>query len=263
MSRYDTHGAFSYPAAPPPSPTPDQPRRRSGLGAAGLVLAILALAFGWIPIIGLAMLPPALLAVVLGIIGFVAAVVTGRTGKALPFIAATIGVFALLIPPAATVLFALSVTPWAYTVGMDQVQVEMEYDLKRQGVEPEQAERLSAEIGDALRSFAHPSQWRDGIAAAHRFGRICDDYRYRLVTLEEGDLEGRQQAAEAFRTDLSRLAERQGVDLDQEDLKLLADVFGREQIQRADNWRQRERRIQTQYLFDEGCGSCPVFDGCR
>src|SRR5688500_1121417 len=166
MSRYDPpaggySGAFSHPAAPTPPPA-GEPRRRSGLGAAALVLGVLALLLGWIPIVGLAMFPPAILAIALGVLGFIFAVVSGRTGRALPFIAATVGVFALLVPPATTALFALSITPWAYTVGMDQVQIELEHDLKRQGVDGDQAERVSEAPGDALRAFARPSQWRGG-----------------------------------------------------------------------------------------------------
>jgi hypothetical protein len=233
-----------------------------------LVLALLALLFGWIPIVGLAMVPPALLAILLGVVGFVAAVVTGRTGKTLPFIASTIGVFALLVPPASTLVFALSMAPWAYTVGMDQVQIELEYDLKRQGVETEQAERVSEEIGDALRSFAKPGKWREGIAMVHRFELICDDYRSALINLDEGDAEGREQAAAAFRADLARLADRQDLDLAEGDLDLLTEVFGREQIRRVDNWRQYNRRVESQYFMNEGgipggSGTCPLFGGCE
>ena len=268
MSRYDPpaggySGAFSYPAAPTPPPAAE-PKRRSGLGAAALVLALLALLFGWIPIVGLAMIPPAMLAIGLGVIGFIFAVVSGRTGKALPFIAATIGVFALLVPPAATAVFALSITPWAYTVGMDQVQIELEHDLKREGVDDDQAERVSEEFGDALRSFARPSQWREGIATMHRFALICDEYRGELMDIDEGDTEARELAAAAFRSDLARLAERQGVDLADEDLELLADYFGREQIRQVDNWRQWERRTQTQYLYEleQEFGTCSMRGGC-
>ena len=263
MSRYDQpaggySGAFSYPAPPAP---PAEPKKRSGLGAAALVLALLALLFGWVPIIGLVMIPPAMLAVLLGVVGFVAALVTGRTGKALPFIASTIGVFALLVPPAATVAFGLAMAPWAYTVGMDQVQIELEYDLKRQGIEAEQAERVSEEIGDALRSFAKPGKWREGIATMHRFEQICEDYRRTLQDLEADDAAGQELAANAFRADLTRLAERQGMNLAEEDLELLTDVLGREQIRRVENWRQYNRRFETQYYYDgewqEGCGTCP------
>ena len=103
MSRYDQpySGAFysTNPPNPPAPPAVPGEKRRSGLGAAALVLALLAMLFGWVPILGLVMIPPALLAILLGVVGFVAAVVTGRTGKALPFIASVIGVFALLVPP--------------------------------------------------------------------------------------------------------------------------------------------------------------------
>lgn len=259
MSRYDPpasgySGAF-YSTPPAPSSGPPAEKRRSGLGAAALVLGILALLFGWIPILGLTMIPPALLAVVLGVVGFVAAVVTGRTGKALPFIASVIGVFALLLPAASTVVFALSVTPWAYTVGMDQVQIELEHDLKRQGVPTDQAERVSYEVGQALRSFARPSQWREGIAAAHRFGLICEDYRNDLLKLDEDDAEGRARAAEGFRAELQRLAEMHGATLTDEDLNLLSDFVGREQIRRADNYRQWNRRYELRYESNEGF--CP------
>jgi hypothetical protein len=270
MSRYEPpsgnySGAFSY---PPPPPPPAEAKKRSGLGAAALVLGLLALMFGWIPIVGLAMVPPAMLAILLGVAGFVAAVVTGRTGKALPFIASTVGVFALLVPPAATTIFAVSMAPWVYTVGMDQVQIELEYDLKRQGIDSEQAERVSEEIGDALRSFAKPGKWREGIATVHRFELICEDYRRALMDLDEEDAEGRELAAARFRADLSRLADRQGVDLAEGDLELLTDVFGREQIRRVDNWRQYNRRVESQYYLDEDgvhieWGTCPQGPGCE
>ena len=265
MSRYDQPytGAFysTNPPAPPAPPATPSEKRRSGLGAAALVLALLALLFGWVPILGLVMIPPALLAIFLGVVGFVAAVVTGRTGKALPFIASVIGVFAVLVPPAATVVFALSVTPWAYTVGMDQMQIEMEYELKKQGVPSDQAERVSMQVGDVLRSFACPSQWREGIAAAHRFGRICDEYRHTLIRLDEGDSEGREAAGEWFRDELRRLAEMHGAALSDEDLLLLADMMEREQIRQADNYRQWNRRTSERYHleYDEESGSfCPL-----
>lgn len=273
MSRYDQpagaySGAFSYPPPPvPPALEATSVKRRSGLGAAALVLALLALLFGWVPVLGLAMIPPALLAIGLGIIGFVAAVVTGRTGKALPFIASVVGVFALLVPPASTLVFALSVAPWAYTVGMDQVQIELEHDLKRQGVADDQAERVSEEIGDALRNFANPGQWREGIAAIHRFELICDDYRSELMDLDEDDEPGRALAAQRFRNDLARLADRNGVDLNNEDLKLLSDAFGRDQERRADNMRQWNRRVEQRFLLDDDAdvyqwkGVCPLKSG--
>ena len=262
MSRYDQpiSGAFysTNPPAPPGPPAAPAEKRRSGLGAAALVLGLLALLFGWVPILGLVMIPPALLAILLGVAGFVAAVVTGRTGKALPFIASVIGVFAVLVPPAATVVFALSVTPWAYTVGMDQMQIEMEYELKKQGVAAEQAERVSMQVGDVLRSFACPSQWREGIAAAHRFGRICDDYRHTLIRLDEGDSEGREEAANWFRDELRRLALMHGADLNDEDLLLLADMVEREEIRKADNYRQWGRRTAEQYRLQYGQeAECP------
>lgn len=246
MSRYEQPytGAF-YSTNPPAPPTPQDQKRRSGLGAAALVLGLLAMLFGWIPVLGLVMIPPALLAVLLGILGFVVAVVTGRTGKALPFIGTVVAAFALLIPPAATALFALSVTPWAYTVGMDQVQIELEYDLKKQGVATDQAERVAEQIGDTLRSFAHPRQWRDGIAALHRFERICEDYRRELVRLEEDDYTGRGAAAQRFRDEIARLAEIHGAQLSDEDLDLLADVFGRQQIRSADDQRHWQRQVST------------------
>ena len=88
MSRYEPSaggysGAFSYPSAPPPPPQASAPRRRSGLGAAALVLALLALLFGWIPIVGLVMVPPALLAT-FPAVGGIPTIVVGsaeRTGK--------------------------------------------------------------------------------------------------------------------------------------------------------------------------------------
>ena len=271
MSRYDQpySGAFysTNPPNPPAPPAVPGEKRRSGLGAAALVLALLAMLFGWVPILGLVMIPPALLAILLGVVGFVAAVVTGRTGKALPFIASVIGVFALLVPPAATVLFALSVTPWAYTVGMDQMQIELEYDLKKQGVPPDQAERVSSEIGNALRSFARPSQWREGIAAAHRFGKICEDYRDNLQLLEIDDAIGRELAAERFDSDLHRLMESHGANLSPDDVSLITDMIQRDLIRKADNYHQYGRRASQRYswseLEDTGCCECPGGTCCE
>src|SRR5690606_17409475 len=135
MSRYDPNdrgypGAFAHPAPPPAPVQAVDVKRRSGLGAVALVLAIMALLFGWVPVVGLLMIPPALLALALGILGFAVAVVTGRTGRILPFVASILAVFGMALPAASTALFALAVTPWGYTVAMDQVQIELEQDLK-------------------------------------------------------------------------------------------------------------------------------------
>ena len=257
MSRYTSPGSYSGAfghASPPPPPPPPVPgtrggdgKRRSALGAAALVIGLLALLFGWIPVLGLIMLLPAKLAILLGVVGFVAATVTGRTGKLLPFVAALVGVVAFIVPPLSTALFGLAVTPWAYTVGMDQVQIELEHDLKRQGVATEQSERISAEVGDALRSFARPSQWREGIGAAHRFGLITDDYRHALDRLDEDDVAGRAKAAEQFEQELGRLAERYGADLTKADLKLIAAHLGRDIQRSADNVRQWNRRAAQEH----------------
>lgn len=270
MSRYPSSsypGAFS-PTAPPPPPVPGAPvstgKRRSALGAAALVIGLLALLLGWIPVLGMAMVLPAMLAILLGTLGFVSAVVSRRTGKALPFVAAFVGVVAFIIPPASTALFALAITPWAYTVGMDQVQIEMEHDLKRQGIASDQAERVSEEVGDALRSFARPSRWREGISAAHRFGLICDDYHSALYGLDEDDEDGRAEAARIFEQNLAGLAERFDADLNDEDIKLIAAHLGRDIERRVSNWHIHQRNQQRIIELHSGVSvdGCDIYGGC-
>lgn len=248
MNPYQQTSAFSTPldrpkpAEGPGTVAPEAPRKRaSGLGAAGLLLAIIALLFGWIPIVGLAMLLPAVLAVALGVIGFAAASVTGRSGRGLPILATFLGAFACLIPPISTILVALTAVPWVYAVGMDQVQIELEHDLKQQGVPSEQSERVGEEIGDVLRRFADPGQWREGIALAHRFERITENFRRDLREIDPDDTVAIERRSEAFGDDLRRLARRYEVNLSEEDMDLVIDALRKQQVERVEQWRAWQR----------------------
>lgn len=248
MNPYQQASAFSAPSGRPVAVDPltvEPPRRRaSGLGAGGVLLAVIALLFGWIPFIGLAMLLPAALAVLLGIVGFAAATVTGRSRRGLPVMATLLGVMAMLIPPLSTTLVALTAVPWVYTVGMDQVQIELEHDLQENGITADQSERIGQEIGDVLRRFADPGQWREGIALARRFELISEDFRDDLRQIDPQDTAALEARSEAFGEALRRLAERYEVDLAPEDMDLVIEVFRKEQVDCVERWRTWQNDVQ-------------------
>lgn len=81
-------------SAPPP-PT-EQPRRDSGLGVFAFVLAILSLCFAWIPLLGMLLIPMAIIAGVLGFSALVISLVRGApTGY--PFAAMIVAAMAMYV----------------------------------------------------------------------------------------------------------------------------------------------------------------------
>lgn len=85
---------------PPPPPVAPvqiivQQRAENGVATASLVLGVVALVLSWIPILGLVGVPLGLLAIGLGILGWVWAGRRGGLGRAIAGI--TCGVIALLL----------------------------------------------------------------------------------------------------------------------------------------------------------------------
>lgn len=212
---HGTHGAFNA----PPAETPTK-RRASGLGAAGLLLGGIAFLFAWVPLLGLIMIVPAAFAVVLGVLGFAKGTVTGKTRRGMPFMATLVGTSALLVAPAATVVGTMAAVPWGVRVASDQVEIELEHGLKQNGVAADRAARISAEVGEAMRHFAQPTHWREGIAAAHRFGLLVDDYERAVRTLQAED-ERRAELTEQFAQGLVDLAHRYDIELATGDIREL------------------------------------------
>ncbi len=248
-------GAF----APPVDPSR---RARSTLGVGAMLLALLALSFAWVPVIGLLMLIPAVLAVLLGILGFTKASVDGKTRRGLPFVATVMGLFAMMLAPAATLVGAMIAVPYGIAIAADQTQVALEHELTRGGMANDDAERIGVEVGDALRSFAQPSNWREGISAAHRFGRLVEDFERDTRQLGDGDVLEQTALLAEFKTDMAALANRYGVELSTEDFDKLVTAFQkhheREQAER-ERWEQRMSHgmvitvDRDRVLFDGSC----------
>lgn len=91
--------------APPPS-TPLAASPSNGMAIAALILGIGSLVFCWIPFLGLACIPFALVAIVLGFVGLSAAGRLG-TGKGLAVAGIATGVVAIAVAILLTVIFAV------------------------------------------------------------------------------------------------------------------------------------------------------------
>ena len=69
-----------------------------GLGVASIVSGGIAMAIGWIPFIGFIALPISLIAIVLGIIGFIFPLATKKSGLKMPIIGLVISLASLALP---------------------------------------------------------------------------------------------------------------------------------------------------------------------
>ena len=70
-----------------------------GLGVASIVSGGIAMAIGWIPFIGFIALPISLIAIVLGIIGFIFPLATKKSGLKMPIIGLVISLCLLYTSP--------------------------------------------------------------------------------------------------------------------------------------------------------------------
>ena len=235
----DTAGAFA-----PDPPTPSAaPRPRSTAGAGGVLLGVAALAFAWVPVVGLVMVIPAVAAVVLGVAGFAG----GRSRRGLPALAVFLGLATLVVAPAGTAVGALLAGPWLVGVAGDATQANLERELARNGLDRNRADRIAGAVGDAVRDHAAPAEWRDGIDLAHRVGLAVEDYERAERRLAPGDVVGRMVALRTLNGDLSRTADRHGVALSPTDVQDLTLALGT----------ARERRSSA--------AACPAFSDpdCR
>ena len=223
---YGQPGAF----AGPTKPEPKKERRGSGLGAAGLLLAVIALLFAWIPFLGLIMIVPALIAVVLGVVGFAAGTITGKSKRGMPVLATLVGTSALVVAPASTLVGTMAAAPWGIRVAGDSAEVELEHSLLQNGVSEDRAEYISAEVGGALRHFAAPANWREGIRAMHRLGLAMDDFER---ANRSGSEVRKADALRQLEDNLARIAERHEVDLTAQDIRdVIASIEAQEQARR-------------------------------
>ena len=233
---YGQPGAFAGPS----KPEPKKERRGSGLGAAGLLLAVIALLFAWIPFLGLVMIVPALIAVVLGVVGFAAGTITGKSKRGMPVLATVLGTSALVVAPAATLVGTMAAAPWGIRVAGDSAEVELEHSLLQNGVSEDRAEYISAEVGAALRHFAAPANWREGIRAMHRLGLAMDDFDR---ATRSGSEVQKADALRQLEENLARIADRHDVDLTTQDIR---DVISAMEAQ------EKARRERHSVYYDNG-----------
>lgn len=256
--RRPTQGAFDPPAAPPaPSPAPaSEPegrKRRSGLGAAGLLLGVIALLISWIPLVGLLAVLPALLAVLLGVVGVGTATVSGRTKRGLPIMSALVGVGALLLTGVSTLIGAAVALPYGGSVAADQAQVEIEHALARNGTSDDEAARIGEEIGDTLRDFARPENWRDGISFMHRFGLLQEDFERDLRRTGTMEFDRRAEIVSGFEADLATLARRAGMELSRDDVRAVVEAMQKRQEEtRRGHFRHVESFGEVRVITNDG-----------
>jgi hypothetical protein len=187
-----------------------QPSNRgSGLGGGAMMLAVAAFLIAWIPFLGLLMLLPAALAGLLGVISFGRATFRGDTRRGAPVLAVLAAAATFVVAPASSLVGVAFAGPWMIGVAADNAQVELESALRDNGLARSEAERIGQEVGDVLRGFAPPDQWRDGIEAMHRLEVAMDDYE------RFGDSTGDLVA------DLQAVASRYGADLSPSDVEAI------------------------------------------
>ncbi len=239
---FDTPAAPNAPASAAPAAEPEGRTRRSGLGSAGLLLGFIALVISWIPFVGLLAVLPALAAILLGVVGFATATVSRRTKRGTPVMATLVGVGALFLTGVSTFIGAMAALPYGGAIAADQAQVELEHALARNGTSDADAARIGEEVGDTLRNFAKPENWRDGISFMHRFGLLQEDFERDLRHTGTLDFARRAELLGDFEADLATLARRAGMDLSRDDVRTVVEAIqSREEERRAERARWHSR----------------------
>jgi hypothetical protein len=101
---YPPHGQQGY---PPPGYL--HPAPSNGLGIAALVLGILAILFAFIPIVGIASYPLAIVGVVLGLVGL-GRVRTGRSSRGITLAGLIASVLGLVLVIVSTVVYVSAIS---------------------------------------------------------------------------------------------------------------------------------------------------------
>ena len=81
-------------------------RSANGLGVASLVIGIVALLISWVPLIGLMVLPLAVIGLILGGVGIVMATTNRRSGVGFPIAGAAVCLLAAIVPVLLTMVLA-------------------------------------------------------------------------------------------------------------------------------------------------------------
>ncbi|MEL7240389.1 MAG: hypothetical protein AAGK78_16145, partial [Planctomycetota bacterium] len=223
-------------------------RRSSALGVAGVVLGLLAVFIGLVPFIGLVMIVPAIFAIAFGTLGFTFATIGSKTKKTAPALAVVLGSLGIFVPVASTTITTFAALPWTYSVAVDQLQIEAEYDLKEGGLSDAEARRISGTLGDVLLKYGKASNWREGISLAHRVGRIVEDYDRDVRHLGET---ARAERTLELRSELAGLANSYDVDLTEDDLDKLSQAFqtlAEQERERHRRWHEQRGTSDNHYL---------------